>query len=105
MPKLHVTTREGETAIVDGQPGMSTMEVIREAGIDELMALCGGELCCATCHIYVDPMFVDKLPAISIDEDELLADSDYRQATSRLSCQLPFGDDLDELRVTIAPED
>ncbi|MDI9979610.1 2Fe-2S iron-sulfur cluster-binding protein [Rhodococcus sp. IEGM 1307] len=105
MPKLHVITREGETEIVHGQSGMSTMEVIREAGIDELMALCGGELCCATCHVYVDPAFVDQLPPISDDEDELLDSADHRETTSRLSCQLPFGDDLNDLRVTIAPED
>src|SRR5437773_1183968 len=105
MPELHVTTREGDTKTVHGRSGMSTMEVIREAGFDELMALCGGELCCATCHVYVDPAFADRLPAMSEDEDELLDSSDHREPGSRLSCQLPFGDELDELRVTIAPED
>ncbi|EME17626.1 2Fe-2S iron-sulfur cluster-binding protein [Rhodococcus triatomae] len=105
MPKLHITTRAGDTQIVDGQVGLSTMEVIRGAGVDELMALCGGELCCATCHVYVDPAFVDRLPALGDDEDELLETSDYRESTSRLSCQLPFNDDLNDLRVTIAPED
>lgn len=105
MPNLHVTKREGDTETVAGRSGVSTMEVIRDAGIDELMALCGGELCCATCHVYVDPAFADRLPPLQADEDDLLDSSDHRAATSRLSCQLPFGDDLDDLRVTIAPED
>ncbi|MFI7190231.1 2Fe-2S iron-sulfur cluster-binding protein [Nocardia nova] len=105
MPKLHITTRDGDVRIVDGQSGMSTMEVIRDAGVGELMALCGGELCCATCHVYVDTAFAAQLPPMSEEEDELLETSDNRRITSRLSCQLPFTDDLDDLRVTIAPED
>ncbi|GAA1826537.1 2Fe-2S iron-sulfur cluster-binding protein [Pseudonocardia ailaonensis] len=105
MPELHVTTREGDTKTIPGRSGASTMEVIREGGVDELMALCGGELCCATCHVYVDPAFTDRLPPMSEDEDDLLDGSEFREPTSRLSCQLPFGEDLAELRVTIAPED
>ncbi|MFB7091464.1 2Fe-2S iron-sulfur cluster-binding protein [Streptomyces sp. NPDC056296] len=105
MPKLIVTTREGETRTVDALVGLSTMEVIREAGVDELLALCGGCCSCATCHVYVDPEFADRLPAMSEDENDLLDSSEHRRPTSRLSCQLPFDDSLDGLPVTIAPED
>lgn len=105
MPKLFVTTREGETSEVDVGEGLTVMEAIRDNGFDELLALCGGCCSCATCHVHVDPDFVGKLPAMSEDEDDLLESSDHRVATSRLSCQLPFTADLDGLRVTIAPED
>jgi 2Fe-2S ferredoxin len=105
MPKMIVVTREGEEKEIEGEAGLSVMEVIRDAGIDELLALCGGCCSCATCHVHVDPAFVDKLPAMSEDENDLLDSSDDRDETSRLSCQIPFEDDLDGLRVTIAAED
>lgn len=105
MPTLYVTTREGETVELQGQSGLSVMEVIRDGGIDELLALCGGCCSCATCHVHVDPQFADKVARMSEDENDLLDSSDDRTETSRLSCQIPFTDDLDGLRVTIAKED
>jgi ferredoxin, 2Fe-2S len=105
MPKLIVVNREGQEAVVDGKAGLSVMEVIRDSGFDELLALCGGCCSCATCHVYADPAFADRLPAISEDEGDLLDSSDHRTGESRLSCQIPFSDALDGLRVTIAPED
>lgn len=105
MPTLFVTTREGTTSEVAVGDGLTVMEAIRDNGFDELLALCGGCCSCATCHIHVDPAFVDRLPPMSEDEDDLLESSDHRAATSRLSCQLPFTGDMDGLRVTIAPED
>lgn len=105
MPKLIVVTRDGTEQTIEGEAGLSVMEVIRDAGVDELLALCGGCCSCATCHIVVDPAFADRLPAMSADENDLLDSSDARVPTSRLSCQLPFDDALDGLRVSIAPED
>jgi len=105
MPQLIVVTREGETRTIQGETGLSVMEVIREAGIDELLALCGGCCSCATCHVHVDSDYADKLPPMSDDENELLAISDDRDESSRLSCQLPFTDALDGMVVTIAKED
>jgi 2Fe-2S ferredoxin len=105
MAKLIVVTREGEESTVEGDGGLSVMEMIRDAGIDELLALCGGCCSCATCHVFVDPAFADKLPAMSEDENDLLDSSDHRKATSRLSCQIAFTDALDGLKVEIAPED
>ncbi|RZF65767.1 2Fe-2S iron-sulfur cluster binding domain-containing protein [Sphingomonas populi] len=105
MPKLIVVTREGEERVLDGQVGHSVMEIIRDAGIDELLALCGGCCSCATCHVHVDPEFAAKLPKMSADEDDLLDSTNERDATSRLSCQLPFSEELDGMRVRIAEED
>jgi len=105
MPKLIVVTREGEEREIDGQAGLSVMEVIRDAGIDEILALCGGCCSCATCHVHVDPEFAAKLPKMSEDENDLLDSSSERDANSRLSCQVPMTDELDGLRVTIAAED
>jgi len=105
MPKLVVVNRAGEETTVEAGEGLSVMEVIRDNGFDELLALCGGCCSCATCHIHVDPAFADKLPEITEDEDDLLDSSDHRNETSRLSCQVPFTAELDGMKVTIAEED
>ena len=105
MPKLIVITREGEEHDLEGQSGLSVMENIRDAGIDEILALCGGNCSCATCHVHVDPAHWDRLRPMSEDENDLLESTGDRNATSRLSCQILFGADLDGLRVTIAAED
>ena len=105
MPLLTVITREGEERSLDGETGLSVMEVIRDGGIDEILALCGGNCSCATCHVHVDPAFADRLPKMSEDENDLLDSVDSRDATSRLSCQIPFGPALDGLRVTIGADE
>ncbi|GGD42706.1 2Fe-2S iron-sulfur cluster-binding protein [Croceicoccus pelagius] len=105
MPKLIVVNREGTESTVEADDGLTVMEAIRDNGFDELLALCGGCCSCATCHVYVDPAFKDKLPEVSEDEDDLLDSSDHRNENSRLSCQLPLNAETDGLKVTIAPED
>jgi 2Fe-2S ferredoxin len=105
MPRLTVVDRSGNERTVEVGDGLTVMEAIRDNGFDELLALCGGCCSCATCHIHVDPAFADRLPAITLDEDDLLDSSDDRDANSRLSCQIPFTADLDGLKVTIAQED
>ena len=105
MPTLTIVNRAGEETTIDVATGLTVMEAIRDNGFDELLALCGGCCSCATCHVHVDPAFADKLPKMTVDEDDLLDSSDHRDATSRLSCQIPFTDDLDGLKVTIAEED
>lgn len=104
MPQLIVVTRAGAERVVRGEAGLSVMEVIRDNGFDELLALCGGACACATCHIHVDEAWMDRMPAMGADEDDLLDTSDFRQANSRLACQVPFEAELDGLRVVIAPE-
>lgn len=103
--KIYVTTREGVRKEIEAQPNFSLMEAIRNEGIDELMALCGGCCSCATCHVYVDDRFAKTIAPITTDESELLDSSEHRKATSRLSCQIPLTETLAGLEVEIAPED
>lgn len=105
MPKIVVVNRAGEEKTVDADAGLSVMEAIRDNGFDELLALCGGCCSCATCHVYVDPAFADKISPISEDENDLLDSSDHRNDQSRLSCQIQITGELEGLKVTIAPED
>jgi 2Fe-2S ferredoxin len=103
MAKLVVVTRKGEEREIEATTGLSVMEVLRDGGVDEVLALCGGCCSCATCHVYVDSDV--ELPPMSQDEDDLLDSSDHRNERSRLSCQLPFTAAMDGVRVTVAPED
>jgi len=105
MPTLIVTSSSGEERTVTVGDGLTLMEAIRDNGFDELLALCGGCCSCATCHVHVEPDFLPLLPPMSRDEDDLLDSSDTRDATSRLSCQIPLTDELDGLRVRIAEID
>ena len=102
---LDVTLAPGEEKTFDAAVGRTLMEVIRDNGFDELLALCGGCCSCATCHVHVDPAFADRLPKMSEDENDLLDSSDHRNEFSRLSCQIPITDALAGLKVTIAQED
>jgi ferredoxin, 2Fe-2S len=105
MSTLVIETRDGAMWTVAAKSGVSIMEIIRDAGFGELPALCGGCCSCATCHVYVDPVFATALPPINTDENDLLDASNHRRPTSRLSCQILFTDALEGLRVTIAPEE
>ena len=103
--KLTVVNRQGAEAAVEVQPGGSLMEAIRDAGYDELMALCGGCCSCATCHVHVDEAWMAAVGEPAEFEGDLLDFSDHRRPTSRLSCQIQLVPALDGLRVAIAPED
>ncbi len=105
MPRLTVVNRAGEERTVDGEAGWSVMEVVKDHGFDEMLAICGGCCSCATCHVHVDPAFLDRLPPMSADEDDLLDSVSDRDAGSRLSCQLPFTDAMDGMIVRIGAED
>lgn len=105
MAHLKVVTRDGSLHEFEAPDGYTVMEAIRDQGIDELLAICGGCCSCATCHVFVEEAFLDKLPPLKGDEDDLLDSSDHRQVNSRLSCQLPISPELGGMTVTIAPED
>ena len=105
MPRVWVTKRNGETREVEAKPGVSLMLNLKRGGIDEIAAICGGCASCGTCHVHVAEDWLDRLPPMQSDEDTTLSFSDWRQANSRLSCQIKVTDDLDGLTVTVAPED
>jgi 2Fe-2S ferredoxin len=105
MPHLTVVKRDGSSQAIEARDGFTVMEAIRENGISELLGICGGCCSCATCHVFVDQAFVDKLPPMKGDESDLLDSSAHRQPTSRLACQVPIRPDMDGMVVTIAPED
>jgi 2Fe-2S ferredoxin len=105
MVTINVATRDGAERTVEGAEGLSIMEVVRENGFDELLALCGGCCSCATCHVYIDDESLNRLPPMSEDENDLLDSSDHRTERSRLSCQLRSNDAIEGLRLQIAPED
>ncbi|MDR7157107.1 2Fe-2S ferredoxin [Sphingobium xenophagum] len=105
MIEIFVTDRSGNARSIAAAEGLSLMEVIRDNGMDELLALCGGCCSCATCHVYVDSSSAGALSPLSGDENDLLDSGDHRTPNSRLSCQIQLTKDLDGLRVIIAPED
>lgn len=105
MVKLTVITREGTEQEITAAPGGTLMEAIRDADVDELLALCGGCLSCATCHVMIDKDHGEALSPRSEDEAELLEGSEFFEERSRLSCQIPIDEKLDGARVEIAPED
>ncbi|WP_176590678.1 2Fe-2S iron-sulfur cluster-binding protein [Sphingobium sp. EM0848] len=105
MPMIHIALRDGRISSINVEEGLSIMEGIRSAGVDELLALCGGCCSCATCHIYVQDDWSDHFTPPSADEDELLESSSSRLSASRLACQLIVDRHMEGLSFTIAPED
>ena len=104
MALLRVVDRDGVEHEVDAKPGLKVMETLRELDYG-VAAICGGMCSCATCHIYVDPEWVGKLPEPMSDERALLTELSHHESNSRLSCQVEFTNELSGLRVTIAPDE
>ncbi len=104
MPIVTVILRGGDAVPIAAAVGASVMETIRNAGIDEVVALCGGSCSCATCHVFVEAGG-ETLAPMEGDEADMLECSLHRQPNSRLSCQLAVTDDSDGLIVRIAPEE
>jgi ferredoxin, 2Fe-2S len=105
MAKMVVTDRDGNVHEVEGRVGVKLMETLREFDYG-VTAICGGLCSCATCHIFVKPEWMPKLPAPQGDEKELLVElQNYDAPTSRLSCQVDFTDALDGLELRIAPDE
>ena len=101
MPKVTFKSHEGDVREVDVAAGRSLMLAATMNGVPGVDADCGGTLSCATCHVYVDPDWVAKLPSKSEMEETML---DFAQGTapaSRLSCQLRVTSDLDGLVVRV----
>ena len=105
MAKMRVKDRDGIEHEIEGQLGVKLMETLREYDYG-VTAICGGLCSCATCHVFVDPEWIPRLPAPQGDEKELLVElQHYDPARSRLSCQVDFTPDLDGLRLEVAPDE
>lgn len=87
--------------MLEAVEGWRVMEIIREHGLP-IKAECGGACACATCHVYVDPDWLDALPRMSDEEEEMLDGAFDQEDTSRLSCQLIMTARLNGLRLTLA---
>ncbi len=104
MLKINVTDRDGKTHEIEDDAGLKVMEVLRDNDMG-VAAICGGGMACATCHVYVDEDWLARLPEQSNDELDLIRDLETFQKNSRLSCQIPFTEELDGLVLTVAPEE
>ena len=104
MPKLTVQRPGGVDTVLDVNSGDSVMEAATEGGVKEIEAICGGDMICSTCHVYVVDGPVENLPPVSDEEEEALdAVKAPREANSRLSCQLTMSDAVDGLIVRVPP--
>ncbi len=89
MPRVTYISSRQERHEIDAEPGVSVMKTAVGNRIPGIVGECGGELQCATCHVYVDEANTLPLPPMSDDEDEMLeAAACERTERSRLSCQL-----------------
>jgi 2Fe-2S ferredoxin len=105
MTAIVLLAEDGSETILQATSGFSLMEIIKQSGTTELLAICGGLCSCGTCHVYIDGPSVASLKTITSDEDYLLSSSNHRQAESRLACEIIFNEGLDGMRVRIAPQD
>ena len=101
--KILVTDREGNNHILKGDNNSTLMEIIRDEGVD-IEAACGGCCACATCHVYIDEKWVNKLNPKDDDEESMLDQAFDVKKNSRLSCQINLNVDLDGLKLKLAPE-
>ena len=99
MPKITYIAFDGTETTVDAKEGMSVMQTAVNNGVDGIVAECGGACSCATCHVYVDEGWFDKLPEAQAMEKEMLDFVMSPEPTSRLSCQIKVTGELDGLVV------
>lgn len=99
---IYVTDQEGREHKIPALEGWRVMEIIKDNDLD-IKAECGGCCSCATCHVYVDSEWLDKLYPPRDDEMDMLDEAFEITNNSRLSCQLIFTPELNGLKVTLAP--
>ena len=100
--EIIVTDFNGEVHHLEAVEGWRVMEIIRDHGLP-IKAECGGACCCATCHVYVEDEWLDKIPDARDDELDMLDEAVDVEDNSRLSCQLIMREALDGIRLKLAP--
>jgi 2Fe-2S ferredoxin len=101
--KLIVKQLDGTETEIAGRLNWTVMELIRDAGLP-IRAECGGSCACATCHVYVDEAWMEKVGPRNGEEGYTLDGAFNVQANSRLSCQITFKPDLDGLTLTLTKD-
>jgi len=101
MAKITFIQHNGTEQTVDGLPGMSVMETAVKNQVAGIDADCGGACACATCHVYIEPDWVEKVGARNPMEEDMLDFAFDVRDNSRLSCQIKVSDALDGLRVKV----
>ena len=101
--KIHFTTAQGDQVTAETQPGDSLLRAAQAAGMP-LEGTCEGQMACSTCHVIVAPDWFERLPPASEEEEDMLDLAAGVRRTSRLSCQIMLGEELDGIAVTIPAE-
>ena len=101
MPKITYIEHNGKSHQIEVANGLTVMEGAVQNNIPGIDADCGGGMSCATCHVYVDEEWLDKLPVKEDGEEDMLDMAFEPKKNSRLSCQLIVSDTLDGLVVNI----
>lgn len=100
MVKIVFIDHAGTQREVSAKPGISVMQAAVTNGVPGIDADCGGSCSCATCHVFVNPEWLEVVGGVNPTEDAMLSLSADRQENSRLSCQIKVTDALDGLVVT-----
>jgi len=97
MPRMTFVQSDASATTVEASDGVSAMEAARSHNVRGIKAECGGECCCSTCHCYVDPAWVERLPPKGENEANLVEFAWEPRPTSRLACQIRVTEALDGL--------
>jgi len=100
MAKITYTDQEGNSKTIEVENGLSIMEGAVQNDIPGIDADCGGSMACATCHVYVEDEWLNKLPKPEDGEIDMIDMAFDPKKNSRLSCQITVTDELDGLKVT-----
>jgi 2Fe-2S ferredoxin len=103
MGKIFATDRNGVEHEIEARDGLNLMEVLREASLP-VEGICGGVCICSTCHVYLDANWQFKTGERAEDEQVMVEDSGHYEKNSRLACQIEYSEELNGLRLTLAPE-
>ncbi len=100
MVKINYKDHQGNSKIIEVENGLSVMEGAIQNDIPGIDADCGGSMACATCHVYVEEKWLNKLPTAEDAEVDMIDMAYEPKKNSRLSCQIIVSDELDGLEVT-----
>lgn len=102
MPKVTYIEFDGTQTDVELQEGWTLMQGATLNGLAGIEGECGGSCACATCHCYIEEDFLDKLPEMAENEDEMLdCTESERKSNSRLSCQIKMSAELDGITIRL----